>query len=251
MGARPFGRVEGEDVGRGVAIGQSGHGVHESLGEVFRLARIAVHHHDHAVALAHGNAHGVLQSLIILVAHLELVDHHLDVVVLVSVYLHAARNLLDLAVDTDIEVALLAHALEELTVMALALAHEWGEDVDGMSGIVGEDHVDDLLLGVFHHLLAAQIAISRGRPRVEEAQVIVYLGGRSHGRPRIFVGGFLLNADHGRQSRDLVDVGALQVAEEVACVGRERLDVSPLSFGVDGVEGERRLARPRQAGDDG
>ena len=38
--------------------------------------------------------------------------------------------------------------------------------------------------------------------------------------------------------------------EELAGVGRQRLDVAALALGVDGVEGERRLARARQPGED-
>jgi hypothetical protein len=33
-------------------------------------------------------------------------------------------------------------------------------------------------------------------------------------------------------------------------IGRQRLDIAPLAFGVDRIEGERRLARPADAGDD-
>ena len=38
--------------------------------------------------------------------------------------------------------------------------------------------------------------------------------------------------------------------EELAGVGRQRLDVAALALGVDRVERQRRLARPRQAGED-
>ena len=38
--------------------------------------------------------------------------------------------------------------------------------------------------------------------------------------------------------------------EELAGVGRERLDVATLALGVDRVEGQRRLARTRQPGED-
>jgi hypothetical protein len=33
-------------------------------------------------------------------------------------------------------------------------------------------------------------------------------------------------------------------------VGGQRFDVAPLTFGVDGVEGERRLARAGETGED-
>ncbi len=47
-----------------------------------------------------------------------------------------------------------------------------------------------------------------------------------------------------------IDVGLLHPLEELPGVGRQRLDVAALAFGVDRVEGERRLARPAHAGDD-
>ena len=54
----------------------------------------------------------------------------------------------------------------------------------------------------------------------------------------------------GREPLDRVDVRLLHQAEELPRIGRERLDVAALPFGVDRVEGERRLPRARQAGDD-
>src|SRR5262249_38122864 len=40
------------------------------------------------------------------------------------------------------------------------------------------------------------------------------------------------------------------LAHELPRVARQRLDVTPLPFGVEGVEGEAALARPRDAGED-
>ena len=48
----------------------------------------------------------------------------------------------------------------------------------------------------------------------------------------------------------MLDIGLLHHLEELARVGREELHVAALSLGVDGVEGEGRLARAREAGDD-
>jgi hypothetical protein len=42
----------------------------------------------------------------------------------------------------------------------------------------------------------------------------------------------------------MVDIRLLHLAEELARVGGERLHIAPLSLGVDGVEGKRRLAAP-------
>ena len=53
-----------------------------------------------------------------------------------------------------------------------------------------------------------------------------------------------------RKSVDVVHVGLVHLPQELARVGRKRLDVSALAFGVDGIEGEGRLAAPGDAGDD-
>src|SRR4249920_2945843 len=47
----------------------------------------------------------------------------------------------------------------------------------------------------------------------------------------------------------MVDVGLLHHVEELARVGRERLDIAALALGIDGVEGERRFARAGKPGD--
>ena len=54
----------------------------------------------------------------------------------------------------------------------------------------------------------------------------------------------------GREALDEVDVGLVHLAEELAGVGRQRLDVAALALGEDRVEGEAGLARPGQPGED-
>ena len=48
----------------------------------------------------------------------------------------------------------------------------------------------------------------------------------------------------------MLDVRLLHHLQELARVGRQALDVAALAFGIDGVEGEARLARAGEAGDD-
>ena len=47
-----------------------------------------------------------------------------------------------------------------------------------------------------------------------------------------------------------VDVGLLHLIEELARVGGQGLYVTALAFGKERIEGERRFARPGDAGDD-
>ena len=239
-----FRRIEREDIGRRVFIGQARHGVHEALGEVFSLAGVLVGHHDEAVALLHGCGHTLAQALAVALFHLKLVYHHLYVMVLVSVYLHAPFQAFQLAVYPNIQIAFAPHALKELAIVALAVAHQGRQQVYAAAVIVVCYHVYHLLFGIFHHLLAAHVAVGRAGTGKEQAQIVVYLGGGAHGGTRVLVGGLLLNGDDGRQSGNLIHVGPLHIAKEVAGIGREGLDVTALPFSKDCVESQRRLARP-------
>ena len=48
----------------------------------------------------------------------------------------------------------------------------------------------------------------------------------------------------------MVDVGFFDALEELAGVGGEAFDVAALTFGVDGVEGQRGFARAADTADD-
>src|SRR6185436_11745518 len=91
--------------------------------------------------------------------------------------------------------------------------------------------------------------VRRAGAREEQAQVVVDLGNGADGRTRVVARRLLLDGDRRREALDQIDVGLFHELEELARVGRERLDVAPLSLGVERVEGERGLAGARQAGD--
>ena len=112
------------------------------------------------------------------------------------------------------------------------------------------DLVDDLLGRLPGDRLAADVAVRLADARPQQAQVVVDLGDRADRRPRVARGRLLVDRDRRRQALDRVDVGLVHLAQELARVGAQRLDVAALALGVDRVERERRLARPRQPRDD-
>ena len=99
-------------------------------------------------------------------------------------------------------------------------------------------------------LLAAVRAVRHADVGEQQPEVVVDFGDRADRRPRVRAGRLLLDGDGRRQAVDQVDVRLLHLLEELPRVRRQRLDVAPLPFGVDRVEGERRLPRAGQAGDD-
>ena len=86
--------------------------------------------------------------------------------------------------------------------------------------------------------------------RGEQPQVVVDLGDRAHRRPGIGRRRLLLDRDGRRQAGDQIDIRLLHLLEKLPGIGRQRFDVAALALGVDRVEGERRLARSAQPGND-
>ena len=128
---------------------------------------------------------------------------------------------------------------------------------------IGASTMNRVPLGQLHHLVddllgrlagdrpPADVAVGMADPRPQQPQVVVDLGDRADRRARVARGRLLVDRDRRRQPLDRVDVGLVHLAEELAGVRRQRLDVAALALGVDRVERQRRLARPRQPGDDG
>nr|WP_276602683.1 hypothetical protein [Nannocystis pusilla] len=114
----------------------------------------------------------------------------------------------------------------------------------------GQERVDDLLRRGAAHRLAAVGAVLGADAGVEHAQVVVDLRDRADGRARVVGGALLLDRNRRRQAAQVLDLRPLELAQELARVGRQALDVAPLPLGVEGVEGEARLARAAHAGED-
>jgi hypothetical protein len=93
-------------------------------------------------------------------------------------------------------------------------------------------------------------AVRGAHARVQQAQVVVDLGDGAHRGAGVAARRLLVDGDGRRQAVDAVEVGLVHLAQEHARVAGEALNVAALPLGVDGVEGEARLARAREAGDD-
>ena len=220
---------------------------------VLPAAALAVHH-EH-LGRAAGQLQGGLDRLGEALAHVgpadQAVDDDLDGVHLVAgqVDLGPLGELEGHPVDPDAGEALLGQVVEQGAVLALAAPHHGGHDLE--AGPLGqlEDPVDDLLRGLARHGPPADRAVGMADAGIQKAQVVVDLGDRPHGRARVAGGRLLVDGDGRRQALDEVDVGLVHLAQELAGVGREGLDVAALALGVDRVEGQGGLPRARQAGE--
>ena len=91
--------------------------------------------------------------------------------------------------------------------------------------------------------LAAHAAVTLADAGKQHAEVIIDFRGRGHGTSRIVSAGPLFDGDGGCQPFDAVQIGFGHLFEELASVCRQGLDVFALTFGIDGIEGQRAFAR--------
>ena len=176
----------------------------------------------------------------------DAVHHHVDVVLVFLVELGRLGDLVELPVDLDALEALLLQLGQLLAVLALAAAHDGRQQVEPRALRQRQHPVDHLLHGLALDRQAGGRRVGHADAGEQQAQVVVDLGDRADGGARVLGGGLLLDGDGRRQPVDVIDVGLLHHLQELARVGRQALHVAPLPLGIDGVEGERGLARARQ-----
>ena len=202
---------------------------------------------DQAVGQTQRGLHRVGEPALGRRLHRQPVDDHLDRVLLLLVELGRVVEGVGLAVDPDPREAVGLELPEELDVLPLAAADHRGQHLEAATLLEREHAVDDLLRRLPLDRCAADRAVGPAGAGVEQAEVVVDLGDGADGGARVLGRGLLVDRDRGRQALDEVDVGLVHLAEELAGVGRQRLDVAALALGEDGVEGQAGLARAGQA----
>ena len=183
-------------------------------------------------------------------AHDQPVDDDFDVVLHLLVERRRVGDFVEFAIDLKPLEAALHVVRDLLAVLALAAADHRRVEIEPRALRQRQHAVDHLADRLAFDRQAGRRRIGDADARPQEAHVVVDFGHRADGRARVLRRRLLLDGDRRRQAVDLVDVRLLHHLEELARVGRERLDVAALAFGVDRVEGERRLAGARQAGED-
>ena len=241
-----LGNLAGHDLGGGRAHALCAGGV--------RGSRLRVHGaHDLDLDQPFGEANRgldrVRQSLAQVVAHHQPVDHDRDVVLVALVehdrFLQHPQPLVDLHAREAVR----AQLLQELAVLALAPAHHWGEHHE--AGPLPQLHhlVNDLLRRLPDDRPPADGTVGLANTRPQQPQVVVDLRDRADRRARVARGRLLIDRDRRREPLDRIHVGLVHLAQELARVGRQRLDITSLPLGVDRVERQAALARAGQPRD--
>ena len=148
-----------------------------------------------------------------------------------------------------------AELCRHLHVRPVRARGQWEGHQDGKGRSMLRPDVDqfvhDFLHRVDFHDAPAPHAVLGAGARPQEPQEIVDLRGRADRRAAARRRVLLLDGDRRRDALDRVDQRFGHPLEELLRIRRERLDVAALPLGVEGIERQRALARPRRPGDDG
>ena len=188
---------------------------------------------------------GVGQAVADVLLHRDAVHHHFDVVLQFLVERGDIRNLVVFSIHFDALEALLQKLRELLAVFALAAAHDGRKQIKPRAFLQREDAVRHLADGLAFDGKSGCGRIGHAHAREEQAQIIVDLGDGAHGRTRVFARRLLLYGDSRREALDMIHIRLLHQFQELACIGRQRLDITALAFGVDRVESEGGFAGAR------
>ncbi len=161
-----------------------------------------------------------------------------------------AVQVAEAAVHPNLDEALLEQAVEELVVLALAAADDRGQEADLLPGRGLANAGYDLLGRLLADFAPAGRAVWRPDPGEEQAQQVVGLGHRAHGRAGVGRDRLLVDGDGGRDAFDGLHLGLLHHLHVLPGVGRHALDIAALALGEQGVESQRGLARAAGPGDD-
>ena len=96
---------------------------------------------------------------------------------------------------------------------------------------------------------SALTAVQDRRAGEQQLQMIVQLRHGAHGGTRRAHGIGLIDRDRWGDAVDTVHLRLVHSIQELTRVGGEGLDITSLTFGVQGVENQRRLSRSAHAGD--
>ena len=258
-GAGPGGRVEGKMFGRGrlktqaagravIAIGMKGLGPGTGQGGLGRLLQ----QQKAAFTPFEGGFDGIAQADADFFVNDQPVHNHFNGVAEFGIKLDAgvAAQFHELAVHPGADKALAGQALDDIAKFALLRGDDRGQEHDAGFRRKGQDFIHDVAGGLVGDGLAADGAIGLADMGEEKAEIIVDFGSGRDDGARIRPGNALFDGDGGREALDKINIRLLHLIEELARISRERLDILSLSLSVNCIEGQRRLARSAQAGDD-
>ena len=213
-------------------------GVTLRKGHLLFLLPVAGYRHNEQAPLScrQRRLHRIGQTGADSVTHDQPVHNDLHIVLPVLIQHNLLGQVIQRPIDAHADIPLFLCVRQNLFVHTLLGTHHGGQHQETGSLRQRENLVNDLIHALLAYFPAADRAVGDAHPRIQKAQVVVYLGDSSDGRARIAGGRFLVNGNGGRQSLDHVHVRLVHLSEEHPGVGGQRLHKPPVSLGIDGIK---------------
>src|SRR5690606_8869656 len=153
-------------------------------------------------------------------------------------------------VDADLCIARLTYLLKQLTVMALSSLDYRREQHKLFPLEVTEYGVENLVLRLSRHLLAAEVGVRFPCAGKKQSHEVIDFRYGADSRARVSGGRLLFDRNDRAKAIDLIDIRSLKVSQKAAGVRGKAFHIPPLPFGVNGIKRQRGLAASADAGND-
>ena len=111
----------------------------------------------------------------------------------------------------------------------------------------GHDAIHHLVDSLTPDLSSALGTVRDSHSCIEKSEIIVNFRHSSHCGAGVPVGGLLVYGNRRGESFNALHIRFLHLSQELSCVRRKRLHVTPLSFCIYRIKCQRRLTRTAQA----
>ena len=197
-----------------------------------------------------GAADRFKQPLAIAGPRAQAIDNHLDGVPRTRRQRRRILDVVGLAVDAQPHEAAAGQLAQQLQMFALAIVDHRRQQHDPALP-AGDQGLCDLFGSLAGQRQAVFGAVGLAYARIQQAQIVEDFGDGADRRAGIVRGGLLFDRYRWRQAVDRFDFRLVHQFEKLAGVGGKRFDIAALSFRINGVKSQRRLAGAGQAGEHG
>ena len=235
-----------------VAAGLAGERLAERNLAPRRLGVLLGQHDSPILALAERQLERIRQPTALVGGRHQPVDHDLDGELAPAAGRDDFRlvQILDLTIEAHALETPLAQPRQFVAQHAGLRPHERREQHHAFAGTSGENALHVVVERPLHDPAAVFRADLLADERPQQLGIVGDFRRGGDGAARTAGPGALLDREHGRQTVDEIDIGALQLVEHLPRLRRQALHVFPVALGVNRVEGQGRFARTARAGDD-
>ena len=165
----------------------------------------------------------------------------------IFVQLDFFRQLIQISVHAHTDIPTSFGAVKHLCMFSLPSPHHRGKQLYSGSLLQLHQLVYHLINALLAYLPAAARTMGDAHPGIQKSEIIINFGYRSHGRPGISVGGFLVDRDWRRKSFYFIYIRLFHLSQKLSGVGGKRFHISSLPLRINGIKSQRGFTRTRQS----